>query len=200
MIQFMANTFQPITFLRKGWSSLPYPHTASKLISRDGPSAHLLLASCHLHPAIPHPAPAPKERQAQGLLNRSLSQQDSQERTRTHNLTGPDNSQCKSQQKNQHQDRWTRYIHQPLNHSLGWTVRVTCSTVTKHSQQQGQEHTLYCVLWHCIGKVPWGSPEQDLWISSQANTQHGIRDCCRNAPVTVFFSQLSRCVLSWAFI
>lgn len=96
MIQFMANTFQPITCLWKGWSSLPYLHTASKPISRDEPSAHLLLASCHLHPAIPHPAPAPKERQAQGLLNRSPSQQDSQERTTTHNLTGLDNSQYKS--------------------------------------------------------------------------------------------------------
>lgn len=96
MIQFMANTFQPITCLWRGWSNLPYPHTASKLISRDGPSARLLLASCHLHPAILHPAPAPKERQAQSLLNRSPSQQDSQERTATHNLTRLDNSQYKS--------------------------------------------------------------------------------------------------------
>lgn len=129
MIQFMANASRPITFLWKGWSSLLYPHTAPKLILRDGPSAHLLLASCHLHPAIPHPAPAPKEQQAQGLLNRSLSQQNLQQRIRTHNLTCPDNSKCKSQQKKQHQDRQTRSIHQPLNHYLGWTVRDRSSVL-----------------------------------------------------------------------
>lgn len=112
MIQFMANTFQPITSLWKGWSSLPYPHTASKLTSRDGPSAHLLLASCHLHPSTPHPAPAPKEWQAQCLPNRLFSQQDSQERTRTHEVTNAHTSQCKSQQKPfQNQDRWVGYIH-----------------------------------------------------------------------------------------
>ena len=83
--------------------------------------------------------------------------------------------------------------YQPLNHSLGRTV--TQSTVTKHSEQQGQEHTLYCVFWHYNGKVPQGSLKQDLWISPQANTQDGIRVCCKNAPVTVFFSQLHKCAL-----
>lgn len=61
LIHLMTNNFWSITFQWKGWPSLPYLHAASKLISRDGPSAHLPLASCHLHPSTPHPAQAPKD-------------------------------------------------------------------------------------------------------------------------------------------
>ena len=61
LIHLMTNNFSSITFQWKGWPSLRYLHAASKLISRDGPSAHLPLASCHLHPSTPHPAQAPKD-------------------------------------------------------------------------------------------------------------------------------------------
>lgn len=191
MIQFMANIFQPITCLRKGWSGLPYPHTASKLISRDGPSAHLLLASCHLHPAIPHPAPAPKNNRHRVYWTGhfpSKTHRKGPEPTTLLDLITPN---ANHNRKNQHQDRWTRYA------SL-WSILWDGESNMYHSnsQQQGQEHTLYCVFWHCNGKLPWGSLEQNLWISPQANTQEGIRHCFRNAPVTRFFSQLSRYVPS----
>lgn len=90
------------------------------------------------------------------------------------------------------------HICQPLSCSLGWTVRATLSTVTKHFQHQGLEHpNLYCIFQQSNGKVPWDSPEQELWNSSQATTWDEIRKTAAEMPpsVTVFSSCLNGHVL-----